>query len=545
MQNTDITHGTVVFCFSHEKHFVVVDPCPLSDHLKVQLDTVEVREAYNEYGEINKRRIDTYFENPIIELKKCDVTASGDPDKRLPNMFSVPEHRLVELAVRFDKLAKTAKKLGVAAPTYCLTGRKSPQYVTRGNANGLFVGMVDMTQVDYYNIELVVCGETPKLPGDWKLVAKIEHHPDFPKPLITTVPHEACPAEFREVAPGRCDHCNANRTRKHSFVLRDADDEHVVVGRTCIADFLGGVSPSDVARYASYIDTLDDIARDLEADDVDDEAKYLNTLPKWDRSLDLHNFLVATACVIKIDGYASRTSTQFTSTESTSSKAMSLLFPPMFLGPNAEQDRLDYEAWVAKCAASFTADDVTRIDDATAYWVEAGKDENPGEYAAVLSTLALAGKLTGRFAGYAASMLPSYQRHLERENAAEAKQTADAGKLNQHVGTIKERLRELPLSFVGESWFEGQFGSTQIVRMEDDKGRLFIWFNTGRGVEANISDTLVVTGTVKDHSEYNGRSQTVLSRCKIANTTTPLVSDDAELPEGYTLAANGNVIKED
>jgi hypothetical protein len=41
------------------------------------------------------------------------------------------------------------------------------------------------------------------------------------------------------------------------------------------------------------------------------------------------------------------------------------------------------------------------------------------------------------------------------------------------------------------------------------------WFCSGKGIDPDIEvgDEVLLTGTVKDHKEYNGVKQTYLNRC--------------------------------
>ena len=57
------------------------------------------------------------------------------------------------------------------------------------------------------------------------------------------------------------------------------------------------------------------------------------------------------------------------------------------------------------------------------------------------------------------------------------------------------------------------YGTTFLYRFVDDAGNVFVWKASGA---YNVFDGVTIKGTVKDHSEYQGVKQTVLTRCKIA-----------------------------
>lgn len=48
----------------------------------------------------------------------------------------------------------------------------------------------------------------------------------------------------------------------------------------------------------------------------------------------------------------------------------------------------------------------------------------------------------------------------------------------------------------------------------DSNGNQLVW-KTGKGLPLCVKDQVTITGTVKEHSEYNHQKQTVLTRCKV------------------------------
>ena len=82
-----------------------------------------------------------------------------------------------------------------------------------------------------------------------------------------------------------------------------------------------------------------------------------------------------------------------------------------------------------------------------------------------------------------------------------------------HVGEIKERLRDMHGTFVSAKYFENEWGGKYIYTFDID-GNIFTWFSQSiLDNDINPGDAIVLTGTVKDHTEFNGILQTVLSRC--------------------------------
>lgn len=97
-----------------------------------------------------------------------------------------------------------------------------------------------------------------------------------------------------------------------------------------------------------------------------------------------------------------------------------------------------------------------------------------------------------------------------------AKEAARPESLSEYVGEIKERLRDISVVYESRHTFEGFYGTSTVYTFKLDENVL-TWFTSGKGVPAGIEigDFVLLTGTVKEHKEYNGVKQTILSRCVI------------------------------
>lgn len=84
---------------------------------------------------------------------------------------------------------------------------------------------------------------------------------------------------------------------------------------------------------------------------------------------------------------------------------------------------------------------------------------------------------------------------------------------SQHVGEIGQRLRNMKGTFVSVKYFEGNWGGSFVYTFNVG-GNIFTWFSQSV-IDESIKpgDAIDLTGTVKNHTEYNGILQTQLSRC--------------------------------
>ena len=108
------------------------------------------------------------------------------------------------------------------------------------------------------------------------------------------------------------------------------------------------------------------------------------------------------------------------------------------------------------------------------------------------------------------------EKGLDNMKDGISKMIAEINKANSgsvHVGEIKERLRNMHGTFVSARFFENEWGGKFVYTFKVGEN-IFTWFSQSM-IDAEIKegDEITLTGTVKDHTEYNGILQTVLSRC--------------------------------
>ena len=95
--------------------------------------------------------------------------------------------------------------------------------------------------------------------------------------------------------------------------------------------------------------------------------------------------------------------------------------------------------------------------------------------------------------------------------------------VSEYVGEIGKRIELEVVLKDTRSWLVPSYrpweGDTMQVmyRFLDEAGNVLIWKTTGFGLDADKypdGTALTLRGTVKEHSEYRGTKQTVLTRCK-------------------------------
>ena len=120
------------------------------------------------------------------------------------------------------------------------------------------------------------------------------------------------------------------------------------------------------------------------------------------------------------------------------------------------------------------------------------------------------------------------QREAERKAKEEAerieKERVEAQErarkaISQHVGQIGDKI-DLDVVLEKRAWFDVPsfrgFGTDTmyVFTLRDQQGNALVW-KTGVGLVHETGTKVHLTGTIKDHNEYDGEKQTVLTRCKV------------------------------
>lgn len=93
---------------------------------------------------------------------------------------------------------------------------------------------------------------------------------------------------------------------------------------------------------------------------------------------------------------------------------------------------------------------------------------------------------------------------------------------SEHVGKIGDKIR-ITATLTGFHWYESKFGNVNIYTFTDIFKNVFVWKTSSNldRIVGNIckpvqkGEQVELIGTVKDHDEYQGIKQTVLTRCKL------------------------------
>lgn len=404
--------------------------------------------------------------------------------------FEIPAVNMARFETMLVELAKRGARLAVAAVIgfeVLRTFRRRGEFLYRDEKTGERVHR--WTTMN----EVRVFGPRPCYEG-WSLVGRLDFASVPGACVRAMVPGEVCPPAFYEVAADRCDHCGHRRRRNDTFLVRHESGEIKVVGRTCLADFLGHASPEAIATLCELLGSLDTLGADAESDGWGGGRGF----DAWEPE----EVLELAAFSIRSYGWASSREDCATRDD-----VLSLLVP--CIDARAERARKERLAEVT--------DHDRAHGRAALAWV---REQTPdGDYMHNLATvLGPTAMVTGKTAGIAVSGILAYDRAMERETkrrSREALPTADT-----FVAEPKKRIDCEGTIELLRSW-ETQWGCTTLVKWRDADGNVFVW-KSSSSPELSTGDTIKVRGTVKAHETYKGELQNVLTRCKVEVVTAVL-----------------------
>lgn len=346
-------------------------------------------------------------------------------------------------------------------------------------------------------VRVRVEGETPKLPG-YTFLGTLDHEAFAGDAvMVRAVPGHELPVEYRAVSPGRCDHCGKHRRRTETFVVRhDATGKTSVVGRQCVADYLGGQDPK---RVVSWFAALNRFVESYGDPDGWGYGGYAE--PSWSAAW----VLAATVYVVHEYGWVSRAKARDTGCgQATADRVYEVVEGPGSMAPRHVQEEWQRTVTHVRETARYH-----ERAAATVAWVEAEWADKPGasdyEYNVVQALAAPV--VTRKTLGVVCSAYQAWRRANEERKAREARP------VSKHVGQPKERFT-VEAEVVFERETEGYYGTTHVIKLVTTDGNVLTWF-ASRPQEVEVGQRYEVTATVKKHDSYKGEAQTVVTRASL------------------------------
>ncbi|MDE7244137.1 MAG: hypothetical protein K2O18_09200, partial [Oscillospiraceae bacterium] len=336
---------------------------------------------------------------------------------------------------------------------------------------------------------VIIEAEGVAVVNGWKFIASIEHTPKGN--LINRACNVEVPERYYTGQPV-CEHCNSRRARKDTYiVMNEETGEFKQVGKSCLRDFTHGMSAEAVAQYVAAFDDLIQGEEPYEGCRI---QPYIKT-EKWLRYV---------AETIRHFGYVKRNNDGETCTRERATDYYQFEHGYQFGKKEAKRIRQELET----CGFNAESDEAKAETAAAMAWLEQQEESN--NYMHNLKTACSLNYIGWKHLGITASLFPSYNRELARED--ERRRQEKAERLSEWVGDIGKRVEIKVAEITCITGWETQWGYTKIYKIVDESGNVFTW-KTSNWVE---DDVKTIKGTVKAHNDYKGTKQTEITRCKCA-----------------------------
>lgn len=398
-----------------------------------------------------------------------------------PRTYEIHADRLEELAARVDKANRR------------LARAKAADQFTFSFEPFVLEGVDEFGEPVHVPMLRVVLSAPRIKAGGYTFVASLTREPGGM--VVRTAPGQSLDGWERPEEHG-CDYCGKSRGRNTSYVVRnDVTGEVMQIGKSCLVPFLG-ISPAGLWTL------------ELDPDDLlpegDDREYFGGHVPR----LYPIRELLALAWVVSEDGQRFVSARQAREWEKPSTAGTTLFvwnWRPV--GSGAEKQR-PYVEEMRRAARDVPGSVLDELLEA------AGALDPETDYGANMAAALSADMISASSARLVVSLI-AVRNRLVRDRIAAADRAAI---VDAWLGNVGDKLENLDVTVRVAMRVDGYaYNSTDtIVVMRTGCGHALKW--KASGVRPDIEEGgayQLVRATVKDHGEYRGSKQTVVTRCKL------------------------------
>jgi len=393
-------------------------------------------------------------------------------------VYKIYEENMPRLEKKLQTIANKCEKYGTPF-SYKITGEEYQEREINGQKHTLRFVLVDV--------------EGEARVNNWRFVASLEHTEDGN--IIRGLRGVEVPKRYYSCGP-KCEHCKTDRNRTDTYIVQNLNSGHFKqVGKSCLRDFTKGMSAEGVAAYVSLFDELiqgeavtpshhfpyyikKDEALLYIAETVNkfgfenSDAPY----PTWRRALNYYRYDHNDFAYLYKDFVAR-------------------------IEREMQLAQFDIQSKSAKTKAKETSKWVESTDEASNF-IHNIKTVYAMEYITPQHFSLLA-------AGFPAKYKSEQTAEWKKKYEIKMKEIEVRKKNSNYVSEVGKRIEINVKSNRLVSSVKTQFGLSNIYHICDVAGNCYIW----KTANALPEDTSILVGTVKEHQEYNGEKQTVLTRC--------------------------------
>lgn len=322
--------------------------------------------------------------------------------------------------------------------------------------------------------------------GDWKVIAHIHHNvgTDTDGKYIN---HISMVDTSEKVNPkwyhieSKCEHCNTNRYRSHTIIIKNSEGEIKQIGSTCVKDFTGIDGFDIIKNYSDIYEIILKESEFVECGYSGDGQQY-----SYFRTID---YLAACIKAIKECGGYHNRQYDYSQTEmSTATQAAEFLHKQILIESGYK----------------------TSAEDVIKYFTDLYNNEKDSSDFETQTCTALMNEYT-KADGRIAYAFELYNRLIQNEKQEELKKSK-AGE-SEYVGQKGDRI-EVNVTCESVHWYDGFYGTTWIYTFRTNDSNVLVW-RTSTLQDIEVDSQYKIKGTIKFHNIYNYEKQTEITRCKV------------------------------
>jgi len=397
------------------------------------------------------------------------------------NIFAIHERFFPSVEKKIQRIIKKCKQYGNFF-SYEILGEETRED-SRAPYEGKYRGV-------YHKFIIVKVDGEAKV-GNWEFIATLDMHQNGN--VIRRFNTDVEIPDYYKTSPNVCDHCKTERNRKKLYLVRNIENgEFKQVGGNCLKSYTG-ISLNHIAAIMDGIDHL------CYYNDMFDES-----YSSGQRYYSVRDVVSCAAVIINKVGY-------FNTESKLSTKTMVMdVLADGNLEKNVDyilnSDLCDHGYFVRFEKEEFEVDNSEEVNAIIEYYLSL---EDNSEFVHNMQTIIKEQYVSWKDLGYLCYTPMGYMKHMERE-VERAKRQAEK---REHWGEVGKRYKNMPVQSVRKvAGFLTDFGIMNIWQIVLEDGIVLTW-KTSNYLDDDI-DT--VSFTVKEHSEYNGVPQTIVTRCKFA-----------------------------
>lgn len=336
-------------------------------------------------------------------------------------------------------------------------------------------------------IDVIILQYEELIINDYKVIAKIDH--TYPSKNFVK-PYEQITAEQEKEYQHKnstCQHCNSSRKRNFTFILQNINtQEYIQVGKSCLKDFIG----HDIENSLRYFDLLEELQFNILNHGGDKKIQFFSTI----------KVLNMVKEEIRKNGYKS-------SKQKYNGEVMTSTGDDVKIKINDIYSNIDKRKHFLPAVKPEAMQEIKTIINYILAYDTTKETEHLQEFYNNLQNI-----LKYEYCKFKdVSILATTFVVYDMLKAKEEKEKNN--KISQHIGNIGDKI-EIELTLESIYGYNTQYGYIHINLYKDAQGNVYKW-SSKNILELEKGEFKKVKATIKNHEEYKGQKQTVITRCKI------------------------------